>query len=63
MPEKLTKHSLNLFEGDYAKVRELYPQYGGGAVIRSVVRKFILKVEARREAGLPDIDINTDVKV
>ena len=44
--EDLTKHTLNLFPGDYAKLQELYPDLGAGPVIRRLVRDFINKVEA-----------------
>ena len=44
--EGLQKHTLNLFEGDYEKLRVLYPDIGAGAIIRRIVRRFIEQVEA-----------------
>ncbi len=41
MDDELQKHTLNLFEGDYEKLRELYPDIGAGAVIRRIVRRYI----------------------
>lgn len=43
--EGLQKHTLNLFPGDYEKLRELYPDVGAGAIIRRIVRRFIEQVE------------------
>ncbi len=44
--EQLSKHTLNLFEGDYEKLRSFYPDVGAGAVIRRIVRRYIEQVEA-----------------
>lgn len=43
--EDLTKHTLNLFAGDYAKLQSLFPDVGAGVVIRKVVRDFLSKIE------------------
>lgn len=58
--EELTKHTLNLFEGDYDKLRELYPDVGAGAIIRRVVRKFIEQVEATDASSL---DAKVEIKI
>ncbi len=52
--EKIAKHTLNLYEGDYRKIQELYPEVGAGAVIRKLVRNHIVKVEASGQ-GAPAI--------
>lgn len=57
--EKLVKHTLNLYEGDYRKIQTLYPDIGAGAVIRRIVRNFIKRVEL----GIPDPDITEEVKL
>lgn len=44
--DDLTKHTLNLFPGDYARLQELYPETGAGPVIRRIIRDFIAKVDA-----------------
>lgn len=35
------KHTLNLFEGDFARLQELYPDAGASLVIRTLVRRHI----------------------
>lgn len=50
--EELQRHTLNLYSGDYARLQELYPDIGAGAVIRRVMRQFLERVET--SAALPD---------
>lgn len=56
----LHKHTLNLFEGDYAKLQDMFPDMGAGAVIRRIVRTFINRVE---EKGVAIVDAEIDVKL
>jgi hypothetical protein len=37
----MQKHTLNLREGDYEKMAELFPDLGGGPAIRQLVSKFV----------------------
>lgn len=46
MPD-LQKVTLNLFDGDFERCRELYPDLGAGKVIRTLVRSFIEKEERK----------------
>ena len=55
--EELHKHTLNLFEGDYAKIQSLYPDAGAGAIIREIVRSFIKKTESG-QAAAPKVEVN-----
>ena len=55
----LSKHTLNLYPGDYAKLRELYPDVGAGAIIRRLVRKYIEQVEATGGS----IDAKVEIKI
>lgn len=48
--EDLTKHTLNLFPGDYSRLQELYPDIGAGPVIRRLVRDFLDKIEAAKSS-------------
>ena len=59
MDEGLQKHTLNLFEGDYEKLRVLYPDVGAGAVIRRIVRRYLEQVEA---TGV-SIDAKVEIKI
>jgi len=54
---RLQKHTMHLFEGDYEILRELYPEIGAAIVIRGLVRKFINQVEDRTP-GSPNVEIN-----
>lgn len=57
--EQLQKHTLQLFEGDYAKLQELHSDVGAAYIIRTIVRTYIQKVEPS-----PDISqIQGDVDV
>lgn len=55
----LQKHTLNLYPGDYQKLRELYPDVGAGAIIRRLVRKYIEQVEATGGS----IDAKVEIKI
>jgi len=57
--EGLQKHTLNLYEGDYEKIRLLYPDVGAGAIIRRIVRKFIEQVEQQGAS----IDAKVEIKI
>lgn len=42
----ITKHTLNLYAGDYAKLQSLYPtRIGAAKVIRDIVRAHIRLIE------------------
>lgn len=49
--ECLQKHTLQLFEGDFAKLQEAYPELGASAVIRKLVQTHLSKIN-------PPININ-----
>lgn len=55
----LQKHTLNLYEGDYDKLRSFYPDVGAGAVIRRIVRRYIEQVEATGGS----IDAKVEIKI
>jgi hypothetical protein len=57
--EGLQKHTLNLYEGDYEKIRLLYPDVGAGAIIRRIVRRFIEQVEVTGTS----IDAKVEIKI
>jgi hypothetical protein len=45
MAEKLQKHTFHFFEGDVAKLKDLYPTLSVANVIRGLIRQHILNVE------------------
>jgi hypothetical protein len=57
MKGELSKHTLNLFPGDYAKLQDLYPDIGAATIIRRIVRAFITQIE---EKGT---DVDAQVRV
>jgi len=58
----LTKHTLNLFEGDWNKLRAMYGRAGASRIIREVTRAFINKVEARVTVpSIEDIDVEIGI--
>lgn len=59
MSESLQKHTLNLFEGDYEKLRGYYPDVGAGAVVRRLVRKYIEQIELSGGS----IDAKVEIKI
>jgi hypothetical protein len=47
--EELQKHTLNLFRGDFDRLRDFYPELDPSIVIRKLLRKHILDNEAEVE--------------
>jgi len=43
--EALQKHTLQLFDGDYARIQALHPDVGAAYIIRTIVRTYIQKVD------------------
>lgn len=37
----ISKHTLNLREGDYDKLRDAFPDVGAAVIIRRIVSKFV----------------------
>lgn len=54
--EELSKHTLNLFPGDYARIQALYPEIGAGPIIRQVLRAWLDKVESG-DAQAPTVEV------
>lgn len=49
----LTKHTLHLYEGDYARLQDFHPEVGAASVIREIVRAYLDKLAS------PVTNINT----
>lgn len=56
---ELSKHTLNLYAGDYAKLQSLYPDTGAGAIVRRLIRKFLDNVESKDQA----VDVDLSIKL
>lgn len=52
----LSKHTLNLFPGDYAKLQDLYPDIGAATIIRRIVHRFLDQIEEKGGA-VGEIDV------
>lgn len=50
----LSKHTLFLFEGDYQRLNDLFPDVKAAKVIRHLIRDLI----ARTDGPTPDIKVN-----
>ena len=58
--EPLHKHTLLLFEGDYNRLQEIYPEVGAAVIIRQLVRGHIKKFEKSTDPStvkLQDFDL------
>ena len=49
----LTKHTLNLFEGQVEKLQQLHPRLGSAHVIRLLIDKHIERAEAAAAEAIP----------
>lgn len=50
----ISKHTVNLYAGDYDKLMALYPRrIGAGKVIRDIIHAHIRKVEEEAQSRLP----------
>lgn len=57
--EGLQKHTLLLYEGDYEKLREVYPETGAALIIRRIVRALVKQIETN---GGP-VDMQVEIKL
>jgi len=61
----ITKHTLNLYAGDYAKLQALYPpRIGAAKIIRDVIHAHIRKIEEDAQQRIPlisDLDVELEV--
>jgi len=54
----LKKHTLNLREGDFDKMAELFPRLGASVAVRQLISKFIDKHHRLALVGdLPDLSL------
>lgn len=56
MPKaELSKHTLNLFPGDYGKLQAFYPDVGAATIIRRLVRQFVEQIEEKGSDSVPTV--------
>lgn len=60
----ISKHTLNLYAGDYAKLQHLYPaRIGAAKIIRDIIHAHIRRVEenaAQRADIVSDLDLELE---
>lgn len=53
-----TKHTLHLYQGDYADLMSMYPEIGAALVIRKLVRRHIEEMSPKTEFTIkPEINL------
>lgn len=56
--DPLQKHTIQLFEGDYAKLQDLHAEVGAASIIRTIIRQYILKMNPPVELKIKgDLDV------
>lgn len=50
----LTKHTLNLFEGQVDKLQTLHPRLGAAHVMRALIDKHVTVAEAAAAVAVPE---------
>jgi len=58
----LTKHTLNLYQGQAEKLQELHPRLGAAYVIRKLVDRHIAEAEKLATAMVPEPSIDMKVE-
>lgn len=56
------KVTLNLFDGDAEKLRDLFPRQGASFMVRNLVRQFLRKVEEDTAQKSSPMNITLDIK-
>lgn len=51
--EPIEKVTLNLYKGDFAKLRKHYEKAGAGKIVRTLVRDYLRKVEENIAQRIP----------
>lgn len=59
--ERLKKHTLLLYEGDFDKLASYFPTLGGSVAIRRIVRSYIEKID--HTVPPQNIEIKGDLNV
>lgn len=51
----LQKHTVRLYEGDFARLHDLFPEVDTNLVLRNIVRKFLEKAELPPSASVTEL--------
>lgn len=55
--EQLQKHTLLLYEGEYHRLQEYYPEMGAAIVVRKLVRKHLKELDKQHESKTPVMEV------
>jgi hypothetical protein len=58
----LTKHTLNLYEGQVEKLQTLHPRLGSAFVIRKLIDKHIVEAETLAAEAVPEPRVDMKVE-
>ena len=50
----VTKHTLNLFEGQVERLQAMYPRMGAAWAIRRIIDKHVTDIEAQAATAVPE---------
>lgn len=59
----LRKHTLNLFDGDFARLQELHPRLGAAKAVREIVRAHIKRAEERAAQRATPLETDEDIDI
>lgn len=51
--EDLIKHSLYLKKEDMNRLRDIYPEVGAAAIVRTLINKHLREIETKVDARVP----------
>lgn len=53
----LSKHTMNFYEGDFDRIRSIWPDEEPSVIIREFVHEMIEKHEAAAQVEMPEIEV------
>lgn len=60
--QPVTKHTLNLFAGQFERLQALYPRVGAAYAIRRLIEKHLDDTEAKAAAAVPEPKVNAVIE-
>lgn len=55
--EPVQKHTLNLYEGDFQRLQDMFPEIGASLVIRKIIRKYLTDASPKGSMPVPKEEI------
>lgn len=60
--QPLTKHTLNLFEGQYERLQSFYPRVGAAYVIRALIDKHVDELKEKAAQAVPEQAVSVTIE-